>query len=76
MSEDIMKYEILLDGTIKLTSDPISGPNHMSAEQFFRTVGQLSGGEVTRVKRTDVHGHGHVHDHDHEHGHDHDKHKH
>ena len=67
MSDDTMKIEILDDGTIKLTSDPISAPNHASAAQFFKTIARLCGGEVKTVKRSDaVHSH-HHHEHEHEH---------
>lgn len=63
---DKIKIEILDDGLIKMTSDPISTPNHQNAEEFFQNVGRLSGGEVTREKRTDAdhhHHHGHTHSH-------------
>lgn len=68
---DTIKIEILEDGTIKMTSDPISAPNHQNAEEFFQNVGRLAGGEVTREKRTDV-DHEHHHGHDHSHGHSHE----
>lgn len=69
MQKDTMRIEILEDGTIKTTTDPISGSNHQNAEQFLRMMATLAGGETTRVKRTDVHGHVHHHDHDHDHEH-------
>ena len=53
--QDHMKFEILEDGTIKVITDPISGPNHVNAEQFLRLIGQMAGGEVTRTRRMDVH---------------------
>lgn len=62
---DIIKIEILPDGTIKSTTDPISGPNHQSAENFMRTLTALTAGEATRTARG--HGHAHVHEHEHEH---------
>ena len=58
---DKMKIKILRDGTIKITTDPISGPNHLSAEEFVRKIGELAGGDTTFEKR---------HDHGHDHGHD------
>ncbi len=60
---DIMKIEILPDGTIKTTTDPISGPNHQSAEDFLRALTALTGGEATRQAR----GQGHTHTHEHTH---------
>jgi hypothetical protein len=64
---DNMRIEILEDGTIKVTTDPISGPNHVNAEGFLREMARLAGGETTRVKRTDSHHQHHHHDHDHVH---------
>lgn len=71
---DIMRVEILPDGTIKTTTDPISGANHQTAENFLKTVTTLTGGDVTRQKRgnTHHHHHGHTHTHDHaDHNHSH-----
>jgi len=51
---DTMEVEILDDGTVKITTDPISGPNHMSAEEFLRYCSKMTGGETTRTKRLDV----------------------
>lgn len=48
---DIMEIEILEDGTIKTTTDPISGANHANAEQFLKFVGQMTGGEMKRERR-------------------------
>jgi hypothetical protein len=66
---DNIEIEILEDGTIKVITDPISGPNHANADEFLKAMGRLAGGETTREKRKDVHHHGHTHDHDHEHQH-------
>ena len=60
---DTMKIEILDDGTIKTTTDPISPANHQSAEQFLKQVTAFAGGDVSRQRR----GHGHHHHHQHEH---------
>lgn len=68
--QDALTIEILEDGTIKTTSDAVSGANHANAEQFLKYMATLAGGETTRVKRADAHAH---HSHDHTHGdHDHD----
>ena len=48
---DIMDIEILEDGTIKTTTDPISGANHANAEEFLRFVGRMAGGEVERKRK-------------------------
>ena len=48
---DTIAIEILDDGTIKVTTDPISGPNHLNAEQFLRLLAELAGGETTRTRR-------------------------
>jgi len=64
---DTLQIEILADGTIKTTTDPISPANHQSAEAFLQGVTKLAGGTMSRTKR---HGHGHVHTHTHEHTHE------
>jgi hypothetical protein len=62
---DTMRIEILADGTIKTTTDPISAPNHASAEAFLRDVQKLTGGATSRKAR-----HGHTHTHTHQHTHE------
>lgn len=69
MKFDNMVIEILEDGTIKTTTDPISGANHQNAEAFLKEVGRLAGGETMRQRRSDRHGHSHSHG-DHEHVHE------
>ncbi len=44
---DKMQITILADGTIRVETDKISGPNHLNAEQFLREMSKLAGGEVT-----------------------------
>jgi hypothetical protein len=74
MNADTMTIEILPDGTIKTTTDPVSPANHDSAERFIKAMSVLAGGETTRVARTDPaamartkhHGHDHAHDHGHD----------
>jgi hypothetical protein len=48
---DTMTIEILPDGTIKTTTDPISPANHQAAEDFLRGVTTLAGGPATRTRR-------------------------
>lgn len=52
MNTDSMTIEILPDGTLKITTDKISAPNHANAEQFLRDTAKLMGGPVTQRKRT------------------------
>ena len=67
---DSLGIEVLEDGTIKTTTDAVSGANHSNAEQFLAFIATLTGGETSRTKRGDV---AHHHHHDHSHGeHDHD----
>jgi predicted glycoside hydrolase/deacetylase ChbG (UPF0249 family) len=51
MAQDKMIIEILDDGTIKTTTDPISQPNHESAAQFVKTIARLADGVETVTKR-------------------------
>lgn len=60
-----MTLEILPDGTIKTTTDPISPANHQSAEAFLQGITTLTGGAVSRQKRGNRHTHTHHHDHTH-----------
>jgi hypothetical protein len=65
--DDVVDIEILPDGTIKSTFDPVSPANHANAEAFTRLLDELTG---TKGKRTARKGsHVHVHNEDHEHGH-------
>lgn len=67
---DVMRIEILPDGTIKTTTDKVSAPNHANAEGFSRELARLTGDKApTRVGRGAVHQH--EHDHAHESGHEH-----
>jgi hypothetical protein len=54
-SGDSVLVEILDSGDIKVTTDPISGPNHMSAEGFLRTIGEIAGGATVRTRRRSTH---------------------
>lgn len=50
-SGDDILIEILDGGDIKITTDPISGPNHMSAEGLLRTIADIAAGATQRVRR-------------------------
>jgi len=61
MPKDVIRCEILPDGTIKSTTDKISPANHSTAEKFFTSLRSKLGGAMQRMTR----GAGHHH---HEHG--------
>ena len=63
MHIDKMKIQILADGTIRVTTDPISPANHMNAEQLLTNIARLAGGETTRERRPDAQQHTHTHEH-------------
>lgn len=67
---DTLNIEILEDGTIRTTTDAVSGANHANAEQFLKFMATLSGGETQRAKRGDVQAHTHHHHHHEDHDHD------
>lgn len=62
---DTMNLEILEDGTISISTDKISGTNHVSADEFIEEVAKAAGGEHTVQKKKNrfahQHAHGHVH---------------
>ena len=63
---DEIEIEILEDGTIKFSTNKISGPNHTNAEKFLLDTGKLAGGKSERRKKPgSKHSHG---DHHHHHG--------
>ena len=66
--QDEIEIEVLPDGTIKSSTNPISGANHATAEQFLRYMATLAGGDTTRTRKA-----GHTHTHHGAHSHDHDK---
>ena len=68
LRQDEIQIEILADGTIKVTTDPVSAANHLNAEQFLRFVSTLAGGPTKITRRS-----GHDHTHHHEHGHSHEE---
>jgi hypothetical protein len=63
---DTMVVTVLKDGTIKTVTDPISGPNHSSAEEFISGIKKLAGGETEVEKRHDHVHHDHIHQTDYE----------
>ncbi len=51
MKSDNIQIEVLVDGTIRMTTDPISGANHSNAEAFLRNIATMAGGKSTTVHR-------------------------
>jgi hypothetical protein len=49
---DNIQFEVLADGTISVTTDQISGTNHVSADKLLKQLFELAGGAVTAHKRT------------------------
>lgn len=64
MAEDRMVFDILDDGTIKVTVDGISGANHSNADALVGAVAKLAGGKTSVRRRSDQR-HEHTHEHSH-----------
>ena len=62
MNNDTIEVEVLPDGSIKITTDPVSAPNHTSAEELLRAIAEA--GPTSRKARR---GHHHTHTHTHTH---------
>ncbi len=52
MQSDSIQWEILPDGQISITTDQVSGANHVSADKLLQRIFDLAGGEVKTRKRT------------------------
>ena len=65
MGHDEIQIELLDDGTIKVTTDAVSMPNHASAEEFLRVMAQLAGGNQERTRQAHAVHHHHEHTHEH-----------
>lgn len=65
MSQDVISWEILEDGTISLKTPGISGENHVSADLLLGHLAEHMGGKMTieslkpDYKPKMVHGHHH-----------------
>lgn len=66
---DALKITILKNGTVRIDTDAISGPNHANAETALRWIAAQMGGTVERQVKGHGHAHTHEHGHDHEHSH-------
>lgn len=59
--EDEIQFVIEEDGTISMTTDAVSGPNHLSADSLIRETKKKAGGVATKKARPrDKVGHSHV----------------
>jgi hypothetical protein len=72
--QDKINWKIEEDGTITLTTDAVSGQNHVSADALLKALAEATGGPVKITKRQslnvslnaalDAHCHdGHTHSH-------------
>lgn len=52
MKTNSIQFEVLADGTITVTTDDLSGPNHASADKLLKQLFELAGGGVKIRKRT------------------------
>lgn len=59
---DIIEVTILPDGSIKMETSKVSGPNHTSAENFLRDVEAAAGVKAKRSRRAERHAHVHEHE--------------
>lgn len=58
MQEDVIDFQILSDGTIKVVTSGISGVNHRNADELLSLVARLAGGE-TKIEKLAKRGHAH-----------------
>jgi len=49
---DAIQITILDDGTLKIETDKVSGPNHTNAEGLIRELFRLAGGKGRRTLKT------------------------
>lgn len=50
-SLDNISITVLEDGTIKIETDKISGPNHANAGQFLNEMAKIAGGPVQTARK-------------------------
>jgi hypothetical protein len=58
---------ILDDGTVRIDTGAITGPDHQAAEAALLWIQRELGGPATRTRRIDIGAH--IHEHEHEHTH-------
>lgn len=54
MKQNEIKWEILEDGTVSVTTDDLAGSNHVSADELLKMLSGMLGGEVTSKRRNRV----------------------
>lgn len=59
MKVDKIEIEILADGTLKMTTDKISAPNHGNFEALIREIVAMAGGEYTSKQKRGTVAHTH-----------------
>ena len=63
MSKDQATFEILEDGTIKVTTGKIGPANHASADALLKYISELAGGQTVieaRPNQSQLHAHAHA----------------
>ena len=69
-TKDVIRYEVLEDGTISIETDRVSGVNHVSADEMLAQLDAVMGGtRKTRKREGHEHKHASVGKHTHDHGH-------
>lgn len=63
MNTDKIEIEILPDGTLKMTTDKISAPNHGNFEALIRDIITMAGGTSTSKQRHGTVSHTHTNQH-------------
>lgn len=58
--KDKIEIEILPDGTLKMTTDKISAPNHGKFEMLIREIVAMAGGAYTSKQRPGTTSHTHT----------------
>jgi hypothetical protein len=68
MDYDTIKIAILKDGSIRVSTDEVSAPNHGNAEQLLELIAKKAGGP-TKIEQKGGHAHSHNHLHEGDHHH-------
>ena len=66
MSVNELKIKVLVDGTVRIDTGSVGGPEHMAAEKMLQWISEQLGGQATREPLHSSHHHDHVHVHSHE----------
>jgi hypothetical protein len=60
---DKIKVKILPGGLVKIETDKVSTPAHLSADRLIKGFQELLGGDTTVEKKKEAHTHHHNHEH-------------